>query len=154
MNNFDVQSIELKVNRDTAFNFIADSAQLPNWTNAFAKVEAGTSVMPTSAEDVKTYTNKAVMLTPAGKINIDLDTIVSEKTGSVDWYMNFPDGSQAAAFSRIVASGQEGCIYSFVLMPPPVPLEELEGALAAQSETLKEELSKLKEIIEFNGQTN
>jgi hypothetical protein len=39
-------------------------------------------------------------------------------------------------------------VYTFVLLPPPVPLEQLEGALEQQSHTLKEELARLKTLLE------
>ncbi len=40
------------------------------------------------------------------------------------------------------------CIYSFVLHAPPVPLEQLEGALDAQRVTLQKELATLKSLTE------
>lgn len=45
-------------------------------------------------------------------------------------------------------TARERCVYSFVLTPPPVPLEQMEGALAAQSITLAKELRQLKSILE------
>lgn len=62
--------------------------------------------------------------------------------------MTFPDRSVATAFSRVVEMDPDHCIFTFVLTPPPVPLEQLEGALEAQSRTLAEELKKLKKILE------
>ena len=40
------------------------------------------------------------------------------------------------------------CIYSFVLHAPPVALEQVEGALEAQSVTLRSELATLKVLME------
>jgi hypothetical protein len=40
------------------------------------------------------------------------------------------------------------CIYSFVLHAPPVALEQVEGALDAQSATLCSELATLKALME------
>ena len=65
--------------------------------------------------------------------------------------MTFPDRSVATAFSRVVEADEDRCIFSITLMPPPVPLEQLEGTLDAQSRTLAEELKKLKEILEEHG---
>ena len=65
--------------------------------------------------------------------------------------MTFPDGSVATAFSRVVEIDATSCVYSFVLTPPPVPLEQLEGALEAQSRTLAEELARLKQVVERHG---
>jgi hypothetical protein len=61
--------------------------------------------------------------------------------------MTFPDGSVARAYSRLVGNGGK-CIYSFVLMAPPVPLEQLEGALEQQSRILREELDTLRKVLE------
>ena len=135
MKTFDVQGIELNVPHDQALAFIADAAQLPKWTNAFATVSPG----------------RAVLRTPAGEVDIDLAVETSPQQGTVDWRMTFPDHSVATAFSRVVATGRDRCIYTFVLTPPPVPLEQLEGALEAQSRTLAEELRKLKAILEHRG---
>lgn len=132
MKTFDVQGIELNVPRHEAFRFIADAAHLPRWTSAFASVTPG----------------RAVMRTPTGEVVIDLEVETSPELGTIDWRMTFPDGSVATAFSRVVEIGRSRCIFSFVLTAPPVPLEQLEGALEAQSRTLREELNKLKGILE------
>jgi hypothetical protein len=135
MKNFDVQGIDLNVPQGRALAFIADPAQLPRWTNAFASVTPG----------------RALMRTPSGEVMIDLKVEASLEHGTVDWRMTFPDRSVATAFSRVVEIDRDRCIFSFVLTPPPVPLEQLEGALEAQSRTLAEELRKLKEILEHHG---
>lgn len=135
MKSFDVQGIDLNVPRDRALAFIADPAQLPRWTSAFASVTPG----------------RAIMRTPQGEVSIDLEVQVSPEHGTVDWRMGFPDGSAAHAFSRIVEIGRGRCVFSFVLPPPPVPLEQLEGTLDVQSRTLAEELGKLKAILENHG---
>ena len=135
MRTSDVQGIDLAVPRSRAFAFIADPAQLPRWTNAFASVTAG----------------RAVMRTPGGEVIIDLEVQTSAEQGTVDWRMRFPDHSVATAFSRLVEVDRGRCIFSFVLTPPPVPLEQLEGALDAQARTLAEELKKLKGILEHHG---
>jgi hypothetical protein len=135
MKHFDVQTIEMNVPRSKAFAFIGDPMQLPRWTNAFASVTPG----------------RAVMRTPGGESEIDLAVSTSDEHGTVDWRMTFPDRSEATAFSRLIALGRDRCIFSFVLTPPPVPLEQLEGALEAQSRTLSEELRKLKRILEHHG---
>ena len=134
MKSFDVQGIDLNVPRSKALAFIADLAQLPRWTNAFASVTAG----------------RALMRTPSGEVMIDLGVQASAEHGTVDWRMTFPDRSVATAFSRVVEVARDCCIFSFVLTPPPVPLDQLEGALEAQSRTLAEELRKLKEILEHH----
>lgn len=131
MKNFDVQSIGLPVSADTAFNYISQPSNLPQWTNAFARADM------TSAD----------LVTPNGEVPIKLETVTSRDTGSVDWLMTFPDGASAAAYSRITPNGDNESIYSFVLMAPPVPLEALEGALEAQKEILETELENLKGLL-------
>lgn|SRR5262245_47402789 len=135
MKNFAVQGIDLNVPRSKALAFIADPAKLPEWTNAFASVAR----------------ERALMRTPNGEVAIDLEVEASPEHGTIDWRMTFPDRSVATAFSRVVEIDRDRCIFSFVLTPPPVPLEQLEGALEAQSRTLAEELTKLKEILEQHG---
>jgi len=132
---FDVQSIELEVPGEQAFAYLADPARLPEWTSAFARVEGG----------------RARLRTPAGETEIDLAVQAHAEAGTVDWKMGFGDGSIAMAYSRLVPSGVGRCIYSFVLMAPPVPLEQLEGALAEQSRTLAEELGTLRRVLKRHG---
>ena len=69
-------------------------------------------------------------------------------TGTVDWRLVFPDGSVGLAQSRVTETTRGTCIYSFVLHAPPGPLEQIEGALEAQRETLRSELATLKALME------
>ena len=135
MKTFDVQGINLQIPQKRAFSYIADPAQLPHWTSAFASVTKG----------------KAVLRTPNGEVEIGLVVESSAEQGTIDWLMTFPDSSVATACSRVVKLDAKSCVYTFVLTPPPVPLELLEGALEAQSRTLAEELQKLKRILESHG---
>ena len=135
MKTFDVQSVEMKVASDRAFAYIADPSRLPDWTSAFASVRGG----------------RALLRTPNGQVEIDLAVDARADAGTVDWRMTFPDGSVANAYSRLVPVAGGRCVYSFVLTPPPVPLEQLEGTLEAQSRTLAKELRKLKGILEHHG---
>jgi hypothetical protein len=91
------------------------------------------------------------MRTPHGEVEIALGVRASAEHGTIDWVMTFPDGSVATAFSRAVELDPQHCVFSFILTPPPVPLEQLEGALEAQSRTLAEELRHLKQVLESNG---
>jgi len=132
---FDVQSIKLDVPSRQAFAYLSDPARLPEWTSAFARVRDG----------------RALLRTPRGEMEIGLDVEAHDAAGTVDWSMRFPDGSVARAYSRLVPDGAGRCIYSFVLMAPPVPLEELEGALEAQSRTLAEELGALRRKLQAHA---
>jgi len=135
MKKFDVQGIDLQATQRRAFSYIADPTHLPQWTSAFASVANG----------------RAVMRTPNGEVEIGLTVESSEEQGTVDWLMTFPDGSVATAFSRVMKLDAKSCVFAFVLTPPPVPLEQLEGVLEAQSRTLAEELQSLKRILERHG---
>lgn len=126
MKRFDVQSVELPAPFDKAFQYIADPVRLPEWTHAFSSVQDGT----------------AVMVTPAGAVRVALSVDASARHGTIDWTMRFPNGEVASAASRLVAAGERS-IYTFVLQPPPAPLEQLEGALAEQSRILADELRTL-----------
>jgi hypothetical protein len=129
--NFDVQSIGINANYKQVFEFVAKPENLPLWTNAFAE-----------ADD-----KSAVLVTPQGELPIEMKTIVSKELGTVDWTMTMPDGSIGKAYSRISENGAF-TIYSFTLLAPPVPLEQIEGALAAQKKLLAQELIDLKKIME------
>ncbi|HZD04457.1 MAG TPA: hypothetical protein VE173_06055, partial [Longimicrobiales bacterium] len=82
-----------------------------------------------------------------GRVEVDLRVDADPDRGTIDWSMRFPDGSVGTAFSRLVGIGPDRCAYTFVLTPPPTPLEDLEGALQEQARTLREELSRLRGIL-------
>jgi hypothetical protein len=126
MRTFDVQSIELDVPFADAFSYLANPTTLPEWTHAFRAVDD----------------RQATMVTPHGAVQVDLRVDASEAHGTIDWTLTFPNGAVARAHSRLIPSGPNS-IYTFVLEAPPVPLEELEGALAEQSRILADELATL-----------
>ncbi len=132
MKNHDVQSIEIETSPSELFQYLSRPETLPQWTQAFKKAGDG----------------RAVMATPAGEIDIELKVESVERTGTVDWIMGMPDGGRAAAYSRVTPLSKNKSVFTFVLMAPPVPLERLEGTLAQQSGVLREEMGKLKEIME------
>lgn len=131
MKTFAVQAIEIPANYERAFAYIADPATLPDWAHAFQSVDGAA----------------AVMATPAGSISVKLTVKSSAEHGTIDWFIEFSDGSRAAAFSRVLRGANGRSIYTFTLMPPPVPLEQLEGALEQQSQTLRRELAALARIL-------
>lgn len=126
MRDFDVQTVEIAARLDAAFGYIADPGKLPAWTHAFRSVSDG----------------RATLATPRGSIDVGLEVKASYESGTVDWIMTFPDGSVGRAFSRLIARGDR-TLYSFVLLAPPGPLEEVEGTLAEQAKILGEELAAL-----------
>lgn len=132
MKTFDVQSIEIDRPVKAVFDYVANPANLPNWTNAFKSADH----------------EKAELVTPAGAVPIALKTVAQPDAGTVDWFMTFPDGGAGMAYSRATANGEGKAIYSFVLMAPPVALEALEGALNEQMAILAKELAELKAVLE------
>ena len=129
---FDVQGIEIRAPRARVFEFVRDPANLPKWTRAFSSIHDG----------------HARMETPSGAIDVRLDVLAHASCGTVDWRMEFPDGSVGIAQSRVTETTRSTCIYSFVLHAPPVAQQQLEGALDAQRVTLRSELSTLKDLLE------
>ena len=132
MKTFDVQSIEIDRPVKEVFDYVANPANLPSWTNAFKSAD----------------NEKAELVTPAGAVPMALKTEANLQAGTVDWFMTFPDGGTGSAFSRATANGAGKSIYSFVLMAPPVALELLEGALTEQMAILARELETLKAVLE------
>jgi uncharacterized protein YndB with AHSA1/START domain len=132
MKTFDVQGIEIRASRDRVFEFLRNPRNLPRWTHAFK-----------SADD-----ERAQLQTPSGMVDVRLHTAVEAGSGTVDWQLEFPDGSLGLAQSRVTETSRGTCIYSFVLHAPPVPLEQVEGSLEAQRVTLRAELSTLKSLME------
>lgn len=132
MKMFDVQGIEIRVPSKALFEFVKEPRNLPKWAHAFR-----------SADD-----ERACLETQQGSLEIKLHTQANPQAGTVDWRLEFPDDSVGLAQSRVTETTRGTCIYSFVLHAPPVPLEQLEGALEAQSGTLRQELSTLKALME------
>ena len=132
MRTFDVQGIEIRAPRPAVFDFVCDPHNLPKWAHAFQQANH----------------RRASLKTPTGAVDIDLRTISHKDAGTIDWELGFPDGSTGVAQSRVTATARGTSIYSFVLHAPPVPLEQLEGALDAQRMTLREELAELKRLLE------
>jgi polyketide cyclase/dehydrase/lipid transport protein len=132
MSTFDVQSIEIAAPFERVFAYIADPATLPEWAHAFKAVSNG----------------RATLATANGVVQIGLTVDASREQGTIDWMLAFPDGSEAKAFSRAIRARADCTVYSFVLLPPPGPLEQLEGAFAQQREILREELATLRRLVE------
>jgi hypothetical protein len=132
MRTFDVQAIEIRASRDAVFEFVREPRNLPRWARAFRMADA----------------ERARLETPAGSVDVGLQTAANSSAGTVDWQLEFPDGSVGLAQSRVNQTTRGTCIYSFVLHAPPVPLEQVEGALDVQRATLKEELAMLKTLME------
>ncbi len=132
MRMFDVQGIEIMTLRDKVFAFVREPGNLPRWAQAFMSAGDG----------------RARLETPSGAVDIALDVSADAEAGTVDWRLAFPDGGVGIAQSRVTETTRGTCIVTFVLHAPPVALEQVEGALEAQSETLRSELATLKSLME------
>lgn len=129
---FSVQSVSIDSPVDKVFSFIANPSNLPLWTDAFKKADH----------------NSALLVSPAGELQIGLETKSDKESGTIDWIMKLPDGGIGNAYSRVVKNANGRSIYSFILLAPPVPIEKLEGTLKEQEIILSKELKKLKQILE------
>ncbi|MGQ8366200.1 hypothetical protein [Glaciecola sp. 1036] len=127
-----IRSILINQPYTKVFGYLSNPFNLPNWTNAFSKVEAKT----------------AVLATDQGQVTIGLRTLAESDVGNIDWVMTFPDSSVATAFSRVIPLSEERSLYCFTLTPPPAPLQELEGILTEQTSILEKELENVKAILE------
>jgi hypothetical protein len=135
MRTFDVQSIEIQAPRAKLLGFLRDPRNLPRWAQAFRSADHERARLVSPSESV-------------GGVDIRLQTFCHPEAGTVDWRLEFPDGSVALAQSRVTETTRGTSIYSFVLHAPPVPLEQVEGALEAQRATLARELMTLKTLME------
>ena len=127
---FDVQSVELPTSFNKALKFIANPRNLPLWTSAFKKADE----------------ESALLVTPKGELQISLTTVVND-SGTIDWHMKMPNGDIGKAFSRITELQNGNVVYTFVLLAPPGPIEEVEGALETQRKILACELKNLKRLL-------
>ena len=132
MRMFDVQGIEIVAPGTKVFEFLRNPGNLPQWAHAFVSAGDG----------------HARLETPTGAVEVGLSVAADAETGTVDWRFAFPDGSVGVAQSRVTETPRGTCIYSFILHAPPVALEQIEGALEAQSATLRSELATLKSLME------
>lgn len=132
MRTFDVQGVEIAAQSRTVFEFLREPGNLPRWAQAFVSAGDG----------------RARLQTPAGAVDVDLQVDANPAAGTVDWRLTFPDGVAGLAQSRVTETARGTCIYSFVLHAPPAALERIEGALDAQSATLRSELATLKSLME------
>ncbi len=127
---FDVQSVELLTGYKAAFSFISNPENLPKWTSAFKQADK----------------KSALLVTPAGDLKIGLTTVISE-SGTIDWHMKMPDGTIGKAFSRLTELPNGNVLYSFILLAPPVPVEQVEGTLESQKKLLANELKNLEKFL-------
>ena len=61
--------------------------------------------------------------------------------------MKMPDGTIGKAFSRLTELPNGNVLYSFILLAPPVPVEQVEGTLESQKKLLANELKNLEKFL-------
>jgi hypothetical protein len=138
MESFRVESVRIETPFGRAFEYIAEPANLVAWTHAFKAVQNGS----------------AILATPTGSVEIKLKVNSSRSEGTIDWHMTFPEGNVASAYSRLVPESNGHSVFSFVLLAPPAPMEQLEGTLNDQAEILRQELAKLRAILSKPAPSN
>ena len=77
MQMFEVHGVEIAVARSTVFDFVRQPQNLPRWAQAFRAADE----------------RCAHLETPAGTVEIALRTDANDDAGTVDWRMEFPDGT-------------------------------------------------------------
>jgi len=132
MKRYDVQDILIAAPVDRVLALAADAPRSPEWIEAFASVDG----------------DRAILRTSEGEVEIGIEVVCDESSGTVDWRMRFPDGSLETAYSRALPTPEGQTVFTFVLMPSAAILQELEGDLDRQSRTLAGELRRLKELVE------
>ena len=133
--NYDVQSIDINSTPDLVYNFVAEPTNVPKWALGFSEVNE----------------ESAIMETPNGKMKVGMKMLSNSELRTVDTIMTMPDGSIGKAFSRVTENDNgKSSIFTFILMAPPVPLEQMEGTLEEQKKQLAKELLLLKSILESN----
>jgi len=86
------------------------------------------------------------MATQAGAVEVGL-RVRALRRGYNRLAHDFPGWKRGNCILALVRESAEYCIYSFILMAPPVPLEQLEGALNQQAHILRDELTKLNAVL-------
>jgi hypothetical protein len=132
---YDVQNVLIEASPDTVFDFIVDPRNLPKWAKGFRSATETTAVLATPDP-----TGEVVEIEVGARVDAD------RERGTVDWHLTMPDGSVGSSYSRITPNGDDA-VYTFVLMAPPVRLEQVEGALSAQIKQLAKELVALQEVL-------
>jgi hypothetical protein len=77
MRMFDVQGVEISASRGKVFEFLRNRGNLPQWAHAFKSAEGG----------------RARLETPTGAVDVHLCIAADAETGTVDWRLEFSDGS-------------------------------------------------------------
>jgi hypothetical protein len=127
------------VDYNTAFKYLADPNNLPQWALAF------------SAADEKT----AILLTPdKSKIECKMDTISSHDLGVIDWHIYLPDGAVEVAYSRLHRMRDGRCFYGMSFHVRPVVKSEIKSTLLAQSADVEKEFDILENIFEVIVKNN
>jgi hypothetical protein len=128
---FDVQSIEIRAHRNEVFDFVRGPENLPRWARAFASAGNG----------------RARLETPNGTVDVVLDVSAVAAAGTVDWRLVSGRRRGRRAIPRDRDNARNVHLQLRSARTPVAP-EQIEGALEAQSRTLRAELTTLKELME------
>lgn len=128
---FGTVSEELPASFDSAFLYLADPANLPEWALAFKQADS----------------TSAVMSLPDGDVPIGLITEVSKQAGTIDWHMKMPDGSVMRALSRLNFCTEKSTVYTFTFFAENVADELLDAQLAEMRAVIVAEFENLRKIF-------
>jgi hypothetical protein len=123
------QTVTVEAPVEALFDFLSDPKNLPRWAIGFAK-------------SIRRDDDQWIVETSHGEMPIRI--VTSPDLGIVDFHMAPAPGSEAVAFSRVVANGN-GAEYCFTqFQPPNMPDEVFEAMVNA----LSHELVALKALME------
>jgi hypothetical protein len=128
---FDVQATELEASYEKAFKYIADPANLSQWTLGL-----------TEADDTT-----ALIKRPEGKIKIGFSTKANFELGTIGWQMSMPNGSTAIAYSRLMKLANGNVMYSFTFSVDPSTTEKVQEHVETQAKVITQELSNLRTLL-------
>lgn len=128
---FGTVSEELPASFESAFSYIADPSNLPEWALAFKQADS----------------TSAVIALPEGDTPIGLTTTISKEAGTIDWYMKMPDQSILRALSRLNASTEQSSVYTFTFFVNNVADDQLDDKLAEMRAVIEQEFDNLRKIF-------
>lgn len=128
---FATVSEQLPASFETAFSYITKPLNLYEWAVAFKH----------------SNTTSAMLDGPNGNSSVGLTTEVSKEAGTIDWYMDMPDGSVMRALSRLVASNDDQSVYTFTFFAENIEDDQVEAHLTESRAVIEQEFSNLQQIL-------
>ncbi|MGB0523124.1 MAG: hypothetical protein ACPGJS_09195 [Flammeovirgaceae bacterium] len=127
LRNYTVQTVHIQCPFDTAWDYLNDPINQKEWAIHFYK-------------DIQKVGNQYIATTPFGEVPLELEA--NETTHCID--LSFGGGTPVP--SRLIESGENSCLYVFVLFQP-AGMPDAVWATQGIPNTI-EELKILKKILE------